>query len=49
MIGITLAVEAACVVVALRVAVLILRHEDFVMGGYSGTFGKFAKERLLNR
>jgi hypothetical protein len=49
MIGITLAVEAVCVAVALRVAMLILKHEDFVMGSYSGTFGKFAKERLLNR
>jgi sodium transport system permease protein len=49
MIGITLAVEAACVALALRVAMLILKHEDFVMGSYSGSFGKFAKERLLNR
>jgi sodium transport system permease protein len=49
MIGITLAVEAVCVALALRVAVLILKHEDFVMGSYSGSFGKFAKERLLNR
>jgi sodium transport system permease protein len=49
MIGITLAVEAACVVIALRIAMLILQHEDFVMGSYTGSFGKFAKERLLNR
>ena len=49
MIGITLVVEAACVVIALRVARLILQHEDFVMGSYTGSFGKFAKERLLNR
>ena len=48
-IGITLAVEAACVVLALRVAVLVIQHEDFVMGSYSGSFGKFAKERLLKR
>jgi sodium transport system permease protein len=49
MIGITLAVEAACVAVALRIAMLVLKHEDFVMGNYSGSFGKFAKERFLNR
>ena len=49
MIGITLAVEAASVAVALRLAMLILKHEDFVMGSYTGSFGKFAKERLLHR
>src|SRR5215813_3289108 len=49
MIGLTLAAEAACVAIALRIAILILRHEDFVMGSYSGSFGKFAKERLLNK
>jgi sodium transport system permease protein len=49
MIGLTLAVEAACVIIALRVAMLILRHEDFVTGSYTGGFGKFAKERLMNR
>jgi sodium transport system permease protein len=48
-IGITLAVETACVILALRVAVLIIQHEDFIMGSYSGSFGKFAKERLLKR
>jgi sodium transport system permease protein len=48
-IGITLAVEAACVVVALRIAMLVLKHEDFIMGSYNGSFGKFAKERLLKR
>lgn len=49
LIGLTLVVEAACVVIALRVAIMILQHEDFVMGSYSGSFGKFAKERFLNR
>jgi sodium transport system permease protein len=48
-IGITLAVEAVCVILALRVAVLVMQHEDFVMGSYSGSFGKFAKERLLRK
>jgi hypothetical protein len=35
--------------VALRIAMLILKHEDFIMGSYSGSFAKFAKERLLKR
>ena len=48
-IGLTLAVEAACVVVALRIATMILKHEDFIMGSYSGSFAKFAKERLFKR
>src|SRR5262249_44949047 len=49
LIGMTLAIEAACVIVALRIAMLMIQHEDFVMGSYSGTFGKFAKERLLRK
>jgi len=49
MIGLTLAAEAACVFLALRLAVKILAYEDFVMGSYSGSFSKFAKERLFGR
>jgi sodium transport system permease protein len=49
LIGMTLAVETACVIAALRLAILIVQHEDFLMGSYSGSFGKFAKERLLGR
>jgi len=48
-IGITLAVETACIVVALRIAMLVISHEDFVMGSYTGSFGKFARERLFKR
>ena len=48
-IGITLAVEVACVVVALRIAMLVVQHEDFMMGSYRGGFGRFVKERLLRR
>jgi sodium transport system permease protein len=48
-IAITLAVEAVCVIAALRLAARIIRHEDFMMGTYSGSFGKFAKERLFKR
>ena len=49
LIGITLAVETVCVLIALRIAMLMIQHEDFVMGNYSGSFGKFAKERLLRK
>jgi sodium transport system permease protein len=47
LIGITLAAEMACVALALWLAVVILRYEDFLMGSYGGNFGKFVKERLL--
>ena len=47
LIGITLAVETVCVIIALRIAMLVIQNEDFVIGSYSGTFGKFAKERLF--
>jgi sodium transport system permease protein len=49
LIGMTLAVESACVIIALRIAMLLMQHEDFVMGSYSGSFGKFTRERLLRR
>jgi sodium transport system permease protein len=49
LIGLTLIVEAVCVVLALRIAMLVVKHEDFVMGSYNGSFAKFAKERLFNR
>jgi sodium transport system permease protein len=49
LIGLTLVVETVCVVVALRIALLVVKHEDFVMGSYNGSFAKFAKERLFNR
>ena len=48
-IGITLVVETICVIVALRIAMRLIQHEDFVIGSYGGSFGKFAKERLLRR
>jgi sodium transport system permease protein len=46
-IGITLIVEGVCVAVALRIAILIIRHEDIILGSYNGSFGKFMKERLF--
>jgi sodium transport system permease protein len=47
LIGITVLVELLCVGGALKLASLILAHEDVVTGSYSGSFGKFFKERLL--
>ena len=47
LIGITLAGEVLCVLLALWLAVAILRYEDFWMGSYGGGFGKFLRERLL--
>jgi sodium transport system permease protein len=47
LIGITLCVEVVCVALCLKLATLILRHEDFMLGTYGGNFGKFLKERLL--
>lgn len=47
LIGITLAIEALSVGLALWLAVNILRYEDFLMGSYGGNFAKFIKDRLL--
>jgi sodium transport system permease protein len=47
LIGITMAVEIACIVLALRLAVAILRYEDFMLGNYGGGFGRFFKQRIL--
>ena len=47
LIGITTLVEAATVILALRLSIAILKYEDFVMGSYGGSFGKFLKERLF--
>jgi sodium transport system permease protein len=49
LISLTLAVEAACVALALWIAVTILKYEDFLIGSYGGNFGKFLKERLLGK
>jgi len=46
-IGITLGVETACVILALRVAMFVIQHEDFILGSYNGSFGKFVKERFF--
>jgi sodium transport system permease protein len=49
LIGITIAVEAACVALALWLATAILRYEDFMLGTYGGNFGKFMKQRVFRR
>jgi sodium transport system permease protein len=49
LIAITLAIECACVYVALRLAMTILQHEDVITGSYSGSFGRFVKERIIRR
>jgi len=49
LIATTVAVELVCIIAALKIAAKILSHEDVVTGSYSGTFGKFYKERLLKK
>jgi sodium transport system permease protein len=49
LIGVTVFVELISVAVALRLAVAVLHHEDFVTGTYAGTFGQFLRKRLLKR
>ncbi len=48
-IGITIAVEVVTIALALAAAAKVLQYEDFVLGGYSGSFGKFFKQRLMAR
>ncbi|MFB3904901.1 MAG: ABC transporter permease [Acidobacteriota bacterium] len=45
----TLLSEVACIVIVLRFASVIVRFEDFMIGSYRGSLGKFVKERLLKR
>jgi len=45
----TLFSELVCIVIVLRVAGMIVRFEDFMIGSYRGSLGKFVKERLLKR
>jgi len=46
---ITLAVEAVCIVLALKCAITVVEYEDFVTGNYQGTFLKFAGGRIFGR
>jgi len=45
----TLLSEFVCIVIVLRFASVIVRFEDFMIGSYRGSLGKFVKERLLKR
>jgi sodium transport system permease protein len=47
LIAITISVEVLCIAAALRIAVAILRYEDFVLGSYNGSFLRFVRERLM--
>lgn len=49
MIAVTVAVELACIAAALLVATTLVKFEDVVMGSYSGSFLKFAAERILKK
>ena len=49
MIGLVLAVQVAAVALCLVLARRILAFEDVLIGSYGGSFGKFVKERLLQR
>ena len=49
LIAITVAAEAAAVVVVLRVCMSILQYEDVLIGSFGGSFGKFVKQRLLKK
>jgi hypothetical protein len=49
LIGITVASEILCIAGALWLATAILRYEDFLLGSYGGSFGKFLKERVLGK
>lgn len=49
LIALSLGVEAACVALALWLATVILKYEDFVIGSYNGSLFKFLRERLLKR
>jgi len=48
-IAITLAVSVLAIAACVWLATFILRFEDVVIGSYSGSFGRFFKERILKR
>jgi sodium transport system permease protein len=49
LIATTIVVESLCIALGLKIATTVLSHEDVVTGSYSGSFGKFLKQRLLRR
>lgn len=48
-IAISIVVSVLLIVACLRLAVIILRFEDVVIGSYSGSFNTFLKERVLKK
>lgn len=49
LIGVTVAVNVAVVVLLLWVARRILAFEDFLLGSFDGSFWRFLKERIMGR
>jgi sodium transport system permease protein len=47
LIALTIAVEVACIALALWLATVVLRYEDFLLGSYGGNFSKFLKQRVF--
>jgi len=48
-IGVTILSSAALIAVCVRVATVILRFEDVMIGSYGGSFGRFLSSRVLGR
>jgi sodium transport system permease protein len=49
LIAITLTVQAIGIAIALKIAAVVVRNENFVTGNYHGTLLKFAADRLIRR
>jgi sodium transport system permease protein len=49
LIGITVAVELACIAAAMLIATTLVKYEDLVTGTYSGSFLKFALGQIKRR
>jgi len=49
LIGITVAVELACIAAAMFIATTLVKYEDLVTGTYSGSFLKFALGQIKRR
>jgi sodium transport system permease protein len=48
-VAITLAASLLAIILCLRLATFIMQFEDVVIGSYSGSFGRFVKQRILKR
>jgi ABC-type Na+ efflux pump permease subunit len=47
LIALTIAVEIGCITLALWLATVVLRYEDFLLGSYGGNFSKFLRQRVF--